>query len=113
MCRNTYRYCNRSKGCILTENFVITEPAQEIIDNVTIVDENCFNDCSGSITITDASAVEYSIDNASGDPANPQDGGAPATHVARLHTQLPADELSQAEIWSFSRKVYRFSDNEL
>lgn len=50
-------------GCFTITPFVITEPAAEVIDAISVQDEKCFNACDGSITITDATATEYSIDN--------------------------------------------------
>ncbi len=50
-------------GCFTITPFAIAEPVAEVIDAVTVVDEKCFNACDGSITITDATAVEYSVDN--------------------------------------------------
>ncbi|MEN8929530.1 MAG: gliding motility-associated C-terminal domain-containing protein, partial [Flavobacteriales bacterium] len=49
-------------GCSTITPFVITAPISETIDNIVVKDEDCFNDCSGTITVTDADAVEYSID---------------------------------------------------
>lgn len=51
------------KGCKVTIPFIIAEPLEEVIDNIIKTDENCFNDCSGSIIIQDAQATSYSIDN--------------------------------------------------
>tara|TARA_B110001469_G_C9648429_1_gene329370 strand:+ start:4109 stop:6886 length:2778 start_codon:yes stop_codon:yes gene_type:complete len=50
-------------GCSTLTPFIITAPISETIDAITVQDENCFNDCSGTITIIDANAAEYSIDD--------------------------------------------------
>ncbi len=50
-------------GCFTITPFTVSEPVLETIDAVTVVDESCYNDCSGALIITDATAVEYSIDN--------------------------------------------------
>mgnify|MGYP000336088071 CR=1 FL=1 len=50
-------------GCSQLQPFIITEPDPEVIDAVATKNENCFNDCSGTITITDVEAITYSIDN--------------------------------------------------
>ncbi len=52
-------------GCFTINPFVINEPLAEVIDQINVVDEQCFNSCDGSITILDATATEYSIDNGS------------------------------------------------
>lgn len=52
-------------GCFTINTFNISEPLAETIDQVIIGDENCYNACDGSITIIDATASEYSIDNGS------------------------------------------------
>ena len=52
------------KGCMTTQPFTITQPVQVTINQIITKDEDCFNDCSGSITINEPTAVEYSIDNA-------------------------------------------------
>ena len=52
-------------GCFTINPFVITEPTAEVIDAVNVSDEQCFNACDGSITLVDAAAVRYSIDNGS------------------------------------------------
>ena len=52
-------------GCFTITPFVVSQPVPEVIDAVIIQDEQCFNSCDGSITINDATATEYSIDNGS------------------------------------------------
>ncbi|MDA9262072.1 gliding motility-associated C-terminal domain-containing protein, partial [Flavobacteriales bacterium] len=64
LCQGAYTVkVTDENGCFTITPFIIAEPVIENIDAITVVDEKCFNDCSGSITITDATAVEYSINN--------------------------------------------------
>lgn len=64
LCQGAYTVkVTDENGCFTITPFNITEPVAETIDAITVVDEKCFNDCSGSITITDATAAEYSINN--------------------------------------------------
>ncbi|MGB1040179.1 MAG: gliding motility-associated C-terminal domain-containing protein [Flavobacteriales bacterium] len=50
-------------GCFTVTPFVVGEPAAEVIDAIVRVNEKCFNGCDGSITVNDATATEYSVDD--------------------------------------------------
>ncbi len=53
-----------ANGCTIDSNNIsLTQPPLLTIDNVVAVNETCFGDCDGSITITSANAVQFSIDN--------------------------------------------------
>jgi gliding motility-associated-like protein len=50
-------------GCVLdTAGIVVGAPVAVTIDNIVEVDELCGGDCTGEITVTSASATQYSID---------------------------------------------------
>lgn len=52
-----------ANGCVLDTSFVITEPGAVTIDNVAVIDETCYQDCDGAITITGTNIDQYSIDD--------------------------------------------------
>lgn len=52
-----------ANGCIIDMlGFPITQPAAMVIDNITPIDETCFDDCTGSIEIEASQATFFSID---------------------------------------------------
>ena len=51
-----------ANGCTITTDTVIVGPQSIVIDNVTVVDELCPGDCSGSLTIFAPNATLFSID---------------------------------------------------
>ena len=51
-----------ANGCAGSTAVMIGEPELLIIDSVAFVEPWCYGACDGSITITDADAVEYSFD---------------------------------------------------
>lgn len=61
-----------ANGCIVDSiDFVINQPPQVIINSVLVVDETCYQDCDGSITITAVNATNYSINAGTTFSANP------------------------------------------
>jgi large repetitive protein len=58
-------------GCFIDLNFVITEPAQLIINSVSMTEPSCNGLCDGSITINSPTAVTFSFDGgATSGPSN-------------------------------------------
>jgi gliding motility-associated-like protein len=51
-----------SNGCSLDTSFVINEPLPVVLNNVTLVNEDCYNSCTGEINITEPTAILFSID---------------------------------------------------
>ncbi|MBP7513516.1 MAG: gliding motility-associated C-terminal domain-containing protein [Flavobacteriales bacterium] len=63
ICAGTYNVIvTDENGCGTDEDFSIGQPELLEIDAVSIVEPWCHGDCNGSITITDAEAVQYSFD---------------------------------------------------
>lgn len=63
ICAGTYNVIiTDENGCGTDEDFSISQPELLEIDAASIVEPWCHGDCNGSITITDAEAVEYSFD---------------------------------------------------
>ncbi len=52
-----------NNGCAVDTNFVVNQPPPFEITAINSTNELCFNDCSGTITITAPGATHYSIDN--------------------------------------------------
>lgn len=53
-----------ANGCpVDTLNFIINQPVQLAIQSISSVDETCFGLCDGSISITSANGVSFSINN--------------------------------------------------
>lgn len=50
-------------SCVGSALFTIDQPVLLEIDSISFVEPWCFGSCDGSVTITDAEAVEYSFDN--------------------------------------------------
>lgn len=50
-------------GCTATSGFTITQPVLLEIDALSTLPVTCSGDCDGTITITDAEALEYSFNN--------------------------------------------------
>lgn len=53
-------------GCQLDTSFTIIDPAQILIDNITITDEVCSGDCVGNINITSGNAIDFEINSPAG-----------------------------------------------
>lgn len=51
--------------CVDTMNFIILTPPPFLITQLDSINETCYNDCDGEITITSPGALLYSIDNGS------------------------------------------------
>ncbi len=72
LCAGTYSLTvTDDHGCSAdTLNWVINEPPQVLVDNVTPTDEICANDCQGALTITSGTAVTYEINGPGGTQSN-------------------------------------------
>lgn len=54
-----------SNGCFIDTVFTIIEPAPVNLNNVVLVDEECYNSCLGEININEPTAILFSIDGGS------------------------------------------------
>jgi gliding motility-associated-like protein len=72
MCAGTYDVTGTdANGCSLDTTFIINSPAALNITQLTTTDVICNGDCDGSISVTAATAVEFSTDaGANWSPAN-------------------------------------------
>jgi gliding motility-associated-like protein len=83
VCAGTYDLVvTDANGCTIdTIGFIITEPPAVTINLVTVVDEACFGDCSGSIDVDITGATQYTLNGGA-----PQGNGLFSNLCAGVYT---------------------------
>lgn len=64
LCSGTYTLdITDDNGCLVSTSFTLLDPAPYVITSTASTDVLCNGDCNGTITVTSAAGVQFSIDN--------------------------------------------------